>query len=79
MTWADDDRGRDRPGRASGRGQTQIVTNTATDPTFAPWRAEALKRGYASIIAIPLVVEAEPFGALTHLRVGGRTRSATRK
>ena len=65
VTWADTDRGRGPTGTCIRTGQTQIVKNTATDPTFAPWRAEALKRGYASIIAIPLVVDAEPFGALS--------------
>jgi sigma-B regulation protein RsbU (phosphoserine phosphatase) len=41
------------------------VKDTATDPLFASWRDEALKRGYASMIAIPLVVDAERFGALS--------------
>ncbi len=42
-----------------------MVRNMATDPRFAPWRAEALKRGYASSIGIPLVGDSIPFGALT--------------
>ena len=29
-----------------------------------PWRAEALKRGYASSISIPLIVDSETFGAI---------------
>ncbi len=65
VTWADTDRGRGPTGTCIRTGQKQIVKNTATDPMFAPWRAEALKRGYASMIAIPLVVDAEPFGALS--------------
>ena len=77
VTWADTDRGRGPVGTCIRTGQTQIVKNTATDPMFAPWRAEALKRGYASVIAIPLVVDSEPFGALTHLR--GRGRSVPRR
>ena len=64
VTWADTDRGRGPTGTCVRMGQTQIVKDTANDPSFAPWRAEALKRGYDSIIAIPLVVDAEPFGAL---------------
>jgi PAS domain S-box-containing protein len=35
------------------------------DPDFKPWRAEALKRGYASSIALPLLAEGKAFGALT--------------
>ncbi len=65
VTWADTDRGRGPTGTCVRAGQTQIVKNTATDPTFAPWRAAALTRGYGSMIAIPLVVDAEPFGALS--------------
>ena len=65
VTWADADRGRGPVGTCIRTGQTRIVKNTATDPMFAPWRAEALKRGYASVVAIPLVVDTEPFGALT--------------
>jgi PAS domain S-box-containing protein len=65
ITWADTLRGRGPEGTCIRTGQTQIVTDTATDPTFAPWRAEALTRGFASVIAIPLTVDQETFGALT--------------
>ena len=65
VTWADTERGRGPTGTCVRTGQAQIVKNTATDPTFAPWRAQALKRGYASLIAIPLLVGGEPFGALS--------------
>jgi sigma-B regulation protein RsbU (phosphoserine phosphatase) len=65
VTWADTDRGRGPVGTCMRTGQTQVVQDTATDPEFAPWRAEALKRGYASVVAIPLVVDTKPFGALT--------------
>jgi sigma-B regulation protein RsbU (phosphoserine phosphatase) len=64
-TWAGNDRALGPTGTCVRTGQTQIVKNTASDPTFAPWRAEALTRGYGSIIAIPLVVGGEPFGALS--------------
>jgi sigma-B regulation protein RsbU (phosphoserine phosphatase) len=65
ITWADTPRGRGPEGTCMRTGQTQIVTDTATDPTFAPWRAEALQRGFTSVIAIPLTVDHETFGALT--------------
>jgi PAS domain S-box-containing protein len=45
--------------------ERQIVMDTATDPSFAPWRKEAEKRGYASIIAIPVAVAGERYGALS--------------
>jgi serine phosphatase RsbU (regulator of sigma subunit)/PAS domain-containing protein/anti-sigma regulatory factor (Ser/Thr protein kinase) len=64
VTWADTARGRGPVGSCIRRGQTQIVKDTATDTAFAPWRDGALKRGYASVVAIPLVVQQETFGAL---------------
>jgi sigma-B regulation protein RsbU (phosphoserine phosphatase) len=45
--------------------ERQIVMDTASDPSFAPWREEAEKRGYASIIAIPVVAAGERYGALS--------------
>jgi PAS domain S-box-containing protein len=65
ITWADAERGRGPTGTSIRTGQTQVVKDIAADPRLVPWRAEALKRGYASIIAIPLLVAPEPFGALT--------------
>jgi PAS domain S-box-containing protein len=65
VTWADTERGQGPTGTCIRTGQTALVKNTATDPRFAHWRAEALKRGYASSIGIPLVSDSTPFGALT--------------
>ena len=64
VTWADTERGRGPVGKCIRTGQMQLVKDTATDPAFAPWRAEASRRGYGSIIAIPLTVAAERYGAL---------------
>jgi sigma-B regulation protein RsbU (phosphoserine phosphatase) len=64
ITWADTPRGRGPVGTCIRTGQTQIVKDIATDPGFEPWRAEALKRGYASAIAIPLAIDEGAFGAL---------------
>jgi sigma-B regulation protein RsbU (phosphoserine phosphatase) len=65
ISWADTERGRGPTGTCIRTGEIQIAKNMATDPRLAPWRAEALKRGYASSIAIPLVAEGKSFGALT--------------
>jgi len=65
VTWADDERGRGPTGAAIRTGQIQIVKDFATDARLAPWRSEALKRGYASSLAIPLEVDSQPFGSLT--------------
>jgi sigma-B regulation protein RsbU (phosphoserine phosphatase) len=65
ISWADTERGRGPTGTCIRTGEVQIAKDMATDPRLAPWRAEALKRGYASSIAIPLVAEGTSFGALT--------------
>jgi sigma-B regulation protein RsbU (phosphoserine phosphatase) len=65
ITWTDTERGRGPTGTCIRTGEIQIAKNIATDPRLAPWRADALRRGYASSIAIPLVAEGRPFGALT--------------
>ena len=65
ITWADTERGRGPTGTCIRTRQTVLVKNIATDPTMVPWRAEALKRGYASSVAIPLLIDSAAFGALT--------------
>jgi MFS family permease len=45
-------------------GATSWNSDILTDPNMAPWRAEALKRGYASCMALPLMSQGEAFGAL---------------
>jgi sigma-B regulation protein RsbU (phosphoserine phosphatase) len=64
ITWADTERGQGPTGTCIRTGQTTLAKDIATDPKMAPWRAEALKRGYASSIAIPLRVDTSVFGAL---------------
>ncbi len=46
-------------------GRPSIVGHILTDPLYKPWRAEALKRGYASCIALPLCVKGGAIGALS--------------
>jgi PAS domain S-box-containing protein len=65
ITWADTERGRGPTGRCIRIGKPCVCSNMLTDPDFAPWRKEALKRGYASSIGIPLILKGKPFGALT--------------
>ncbi|VVB92676.1 Methanogenesis regulatory histidine kinase FilI [uncultured archaeon] len=64
MTWADNELGRDYIGVAIRTGKTGIAKNIQTDPNYASWRADAIKRGYASAIVLPLVANGKPFGAL---------------
>jgi PAS domain S-box-containing protein len=43
---------------------TSWNSDILTDPKMVPWRAEAVKRGYASSIALPLMSQGRAFGAL---------------
>ena len=65
LTWADTERGRGPKGMAIRTGQIAICRNMLTDPSYAPWRAEATRRGYASSIALPLTTNGTTFGALS--------------
>ncbi len=65
VTWADSERGRGPTGTCIRTGQPVVFRDLATDPAFAPWRAEAVKRGYASSVSIPLITNSTTLGALT--------------
>jgi two-component system NtrC family sensor kinase len=65
VTWADTERGHGPSGTSIRTGQVVVVRDAAHDPDFAPWRTEALRRGYASVIGIPLTEGPEILGALT--------------
>ena len=64
ITWSDTPHGRGPTGTSIRTGQAIISKNIPTDPQLAPWRAEALKRGYASSIALPLTINGRITGAL---------------
>jgi diguanylate cyclase (GGDEF)-like protein/PAS domain S-box-containing protein len=65
ITWSDTARGRGPTGTAAQTGAIQVSRNIHSDPRMAPWRADALKRGYASSIAIPLICDGVVIGVLT--------------
>lgn len=65
ITWDDTERGRGPTGTAIRTGQTCIAQHIATHPAFEPWRTEALQRGYASSIALPLLAGKKSFGVLS--------------
>jgi PAS domain S-box-containing protein len=65
ITLADAER-RDGPaGTAIRTGKPVVVSDYLTDPTYAPWRDQAARQGYASSSALPLVAGPRPFGALS--------------
>ncbi|OIR01520.1 phytochrome-like protein cph1 [mine drainage metagenome] len=64
ITWADTERGRGPTGTAIRTRRPKACRHILTDPDFEPWRDEALKRGFASSIVLPLMDGDEAFGAL---------------
>ncbi|NQU12389.1 GAF domain-containing protein [bacterium] len=64
ITGADTERGRGPTGTAIRTGRPTIVRQILTDPNYSPWRADAVKRGYGSSAAFPLLADGTPFGAL---------------
>jgi PAS domain S-box-containing protein len=64
ITWADTEQGRGPTGTAIRTGITQVNRDFLTNPLMAPWREEALKRGYHSSIALPLKRGADILGCL---------------
>ena len=63
--WADAERGQGPTGTAIRTGKPSWTQNIQTDSSIAPWRTEALKRGYGSNISLPLMSDGATFGALT--------------
>ncbi len=64
ITWADTERGRGPTGTALREGVPCCMKDIRNDPSFTPWRDEALERGYLSTLALPLISGTEVFGAL---------------
>jgi EAL domain-containing protein (putative c-di-GMP-specific phosphodiesterase class I)/GGDEF domain-containing protein/HAMP domain-containing protein len=65
LTWADSERGRGSVGTAIRTGNTCVVRSLARDPRFAPWRDDAIARGYGSIASFPLRIEGQVIGTLS--------------
>ena len=65
VTWADAERGRGPTGTAIRTGKPVLCRDMLTDPRFEPWREEAIKRGYASSVALPMMTYGKAFGAIT--------------
>ena len=57
--------GRGPTGSAIRKGDHYVCDNIETDPMVAPWRNEAIKRGYRSSIALPLRQSGKIVGAFT--------------
>ncbi|MFZ3044472.1 MAG: ATP-binding protein, partial [Desulfatirhabdiaceae bacterium] len=64
ITYADTGRGRGPTGKTIRTGQISTCRNMLADPRFTPWRKDAIERGYASSIALPLRADGRCFGAV---------------
>lgn len=65
ISWADNERGRGPTGKAIRFGAPFVARQAAAEPEYDPWRAEAVRRGFASSVALPLTANGAPMGALT--------------
>lgn len=65
VTWSDSMRGKGPTGTAIRTRKPCIVRYVSDDPIFLPWKEEAQKRGFASVISLPLFIHDKAVGALT--------------
>jgi PAS domain S-box-containing protein len=64
ISWQDDQYGRGPTGNAIRTGKPSIARDIHNDSRYAPWREQAIQRGYASSIALPLAFNGTVIGAL---------------
>ncbi len=64
FSWGGDEWGNGPIGIAVRTGSAAILNNLQFDPRFKPWRKEALRRGYASMISLPLKMGGRTDGVL---------------
>ena len=65
ITWSDTESGSGPTGTAIRTGTPDVCRNMLTESRMRPWREQAMKRGYASSVAVPLSVDGRMLGALT--------------
>ncbi len=64
ISWSEAPDGQGPTGTAIREQRPVLCRDILSDPRFAPWRAEAMKRRYASSIALPLITDGHCLGAL---------------
>lgn len=65
VSWGEDRYSEGPTGRSIKEGKPVIIRDTENDPSFTPWRDEAIDRGYMSVMGLPIRVRDENIGALT--------------
>jgi PAS domain S-box-containing protein len=64
ISWAESAQGRGPTAAAIQSNRPAICNNIMGEQEYTPWRQEALRRGYGSSIALPLVCQEDQLGAL---------------
>jgi PAS domain S-box-containing protein len=64
VTWENSEMGRGPVGTCIRQGVPVVMRHVEQQPEFAAWREEASKRGYASIIGLPVFAEGHISGCL---------------
>jgi len=64
-SWGDNKFSKGPTGTAVRTKRVAQCKNLAEDPNYAPWREIAIKRGFASSLALPLLEDDKVFGAIT--------------
>ena len=64
VTWEDGEKGKGPAGACIRTGLPSVIRSVGTQAEFAPWKVEASKLGYASVIGLPLLLDGRKLGAL---------------
>ena len=65
ISCVDDEHGRGPTGSAMRTGEIVINRDSGTNPSYGPWREQALRHGFRSSIALPLRYKQQALGVLT--------------
>jgi len=65
ISWADTATGQGPTGTAIRTGHPYVNQNVLSNLAMAPWREAAIRRGYQSSVALPLMCDGKALGALT--------------
>jgi PAS domain S-box-containing protein/putative nucleotidyltransferase with HDIG domain len=64
LTWEDNELGHEPTAIAVRTGNIVVSQDILNDPLWAPWREQAIQRGYAAAATLPLKVDGRVLGAL---------------
>ena len=65
LSWADNERGRGPAGAAIRTGRPSVCNNLEREASFAPWKNDALARGYHSAASFPLSHNSRIIGVIS--------------